>query len=235
MNHKCLLTIFQTSLHFNVEVATFVHIWMDILWSWNAEWVNTLERSNLMPRPTFRAPQHPAEQGCDEFSRRKTQGMGGGWNWGTDFARLSHMAKHAQRGQLSLNKHNHFLLAAHKAFKQKPVRRSSQGHLGERTASHQNTAGSLWLSICRHPKKTQTWPCSSTSPHTPKIPLQQTRLPYKEYIWPFACRQKLRQVSVTERKALASTKLLSFTILNKGCYTSVPHQLSTDNNVFVTL
>ncbi len=144
-------------------------------------------------------------------------GGGVGVNWGTDFARLSHMAKHAQRGQLSLNKHNHFLLAAHKAFKQKPVRRSSQGHLGERTASHQNTAGSLWLSICRHPKKTQTWPCSSTSPHTPKIPLQQTRLPYKEYIWPFACRQKLRQVSVTERKALASTKLLSFTILNKGC------------------
>lgn len=185
---------------------------MDILWSWNAEWVNTMEWLNLMPRPTFRAPPAPSRTGCDEFSRRKTQGMGwgvGGWNWGTDFAHLSHMAKQAQRVQLSLNKHNHFLLAAHKAFKQKPVRRSSPGHLGERTASRQNTAGPVWLSICRHPKKTQTWPCSSTSPHTPKIPLQQTQLPYKEYIWPFACRQNLRQVSVTERKVLASTKLLS--------------------------
>lgn len=86
--------------------------------------------------------------------------MGGG---GTDFAHLSHMAKHAQRGQLSLNKHNHFLLAAHKAFKQKPVRRSSQGHLGERTASRQNTAGPLWLSICRHPKKLKQGP--APQPH----------------------------------------------------------------------
>ncbi len=157
-------------------------------------------------------PQPPAERGVMNSvggRHREWCGGWGGWNWGTDFAHLSHMAKQAQRVQLSLNKHNHFLLAAHKAFKQKPVRRSSPGHLGERTASCQNTAGPVWLSICRHPKKTQTWPCSSTSPHTPKIPLQQTQLPYKEYIWPFACRQNLRQVSVTERKVLPSTKLLS--------------------------
>lgn len=113
----------------------------------------------------------------------------GCWNWGTDFAHLSHMAEHAQRGQLSLNKHNHFLLVAHKAFKQKPVRHSSPGHLGERTASRQNIASPVWLSVCRHPGKAQTWSCFSTPPHTPL--LQHL---YREYIRSFAYGQKPRQL-----------------------------------------
>lgn len=157
-DRNCPHTIFQTRLH-------LMRMWplssqsphLDghfmVLECWMSQHFGTVEsyaQANIQGSPS------PWPKGVWWIQSEKDtgNGVGGGcWNWGTDFAHLSHMAKHAQRGQLSLNKHNHFLFAAHKAFKQKPVRRSSPGHFGERTASRQNTAFPVWLSICRLPKK----------------------------------------------------------------------------------
>lgn len=51
----------------------------------------------------------------------RENGVEGCWNWGDRFC----------SEQLSLNKHKHFLLATHKAFKQNPICRFSSGHLGK--------------------------------------------------------------------------------------------------------
>lgn len=170
INLKFPHTILQTRLHFNAEVVSFVP---ESRFGWTFYSPGMLNESTLWygwilcPSQHSGLTQPPAEWGVmNSVGGRHREWGGGCWNWGTDFAHLSHMAERAQRGQLSLNKHNHFLLAAHKAFKQKPVRRSSPGHLGERTASRQNTAGSVWLSVCRHPGKAQTWSCFSTPPLT---------------------------------------------------------------------